>query len=283
MESVGLSSNTRFGRCEKKLGDYRNHAPPPFNEAPVVLITAYPGQHQQKPDLKLCWHHIHKLLKKWLQLQSDSHDPVVHFVVEDFQTLLERKGLGPMQKLEQKAIESYFLVADLNENLEKMMWAVLGKEWPDTAERQVDNQWGRLGFQVRGERKDTTTWNPGLFVGVLLDEQDHCTIPVNRNRGPDACVILNLQKDLHPAAAVPAYQQLVTDLKSEKFPDGWTFYDHAGDEKVREPNPWHPFHIRCPLVKVLAGARRKSRSPVLQRWRLSSWFLNIRPEPWTGT
>ncbi len=249
---------------EDQLGDYRNHAPPPFNEAPVVLITAYPGQHQQKPDLKLCWHHIHELLEKWLQLQSDSHDPVVHFVVEDFRHLLERRGLGPMDRLEQKVIKGYFLVADFHENLKKMMWAVLGKEWPDTAERQVDNQWGRLGFQVRGERKDTTTWNPGLFVGVLLDGWDHCTKPVDRNRGPDACVILNLGEDLHPAAAVPAYQQLVTYLKSEKFPDGWTFYDHAGDENViserygahRGPNPWHPFHIRCPLVEVLAGAQK---------------------------
>ncbi len=47
----------------------------------------------------------------------------------------------------------------------------------------------------------------------------------------------------------------MTYLKSEKFPDGWTFYDHAGDKKVRKPNPWHPFHIRCPLVEVLDGAQ----------------------------
>jgi hypothetical protein len=119
----------------------------------MVLITAHRGQHQQEPDLGLCWYQIHELLGEWLQLQSESYDPVVHFVVEDFQTLLKRKGLGPMHKLEQKAIESHFLVADLHENLEKMMWAVLGKEWPDTAERQVDNQWGRRGFQVRASGK----------------------------------------------------------------------------------------------------------------------------------
>ena len=46
----------------------------------------------------------------------------------------------------------------------------------------------------------------------------------------------------------------MTYLKSVKFPDGWTFYDHAGDEKVPEKNHWHPFHIRCPLVEVLNGA-----------------------------
>ncbi len=239
---------------EDQLGDYRNHAPPPFNEAPVVLITAYPGQHQQKPDLKLCWHHIHELLEKWLRLQSDSHDPVVHFVVEDFRHLLERRGLGPMDRLEQKVIEGYFLVADFHENLKKMMWAVSGQEWPCTVERKVVDKWGRLGFQVRG-KSGGTGWDPGLFVGVLLDGSDHCTEPVDRNRGPDACVVLSLDEDLHPAPAVPAYRKLVAYLKSVSFPDGWTFYDHLGDEKVREPNQWHPFHIRCPLVEVLAGAR----------------------------
>ena len=239
---------------EGQLADYRNHAPPPFKEAPVVLITAHPGQHQQEPNLKLCWYQIHELLGKWLRLQSDSHDPVVYFVVEDFQTLLEKRGLGPMDRLEQKAIESYFLVADFHENLKKMMWAVSGQEWPDSVERKVVHEWGRLGFQVRGE-SGGTGWDPGLFVGVLLDGKEFCTEPVDRNRGPDACVILDLEKDLHPAAAIPAYQQLVTYLKSVSFPDGWTFYDHAGDEKVRESNPHHPFHIRCPLVEVLAGAR----------------------------
>ena len=113
---------------EGQLADYRNHAPPSFKGAPVVLITAHPGQHQQEPDLKLCWYQIHELLERWLELQSDRHDPVEHFVVEEFQTLLERRGLGPMDRLEQKVIESYFLGVDFVKNLEKMMWAVSGQE-----------------------------------------------------------------------------------------------------------------------------------------------------------
>ena len=28
-----------------------------------------------------------------------------------------------------------------------------------------------------------------------------------------------------------------------------------GMKKVQKPNPWHPFHIRCPLVAVLNGAQ----------------------------
>ena len=135
----------------------------------MVLITAHPGQHQQEPDLKLCWYQIHKLLGEWLQLQSD---PVVKWVVENFQTLLEMRGLGPMNMLERKAIENYFLVTDLNENMEKMMRAVSGRDWPDSAERNVKEEWGRLGFQVRGE-SDGTGWDPGLFVGVVLDSSEY--------------------------------------------------------------------------------------------------------------
>ena len=166
-----------------------------------------------------------------------------------------------MHKLEQKAIENYFLVTDLTENLKKMMWAVSGR-WPDSSERNVKEEWGRLGFQVRGEWEGTG-WDPGLFVGVLLNGWDHCTKPVDRNLGPDACVILSLSEDLQPASEVSAYRQLVKHLKSVEFPNGWKFYDHAEDDNViserygahRGPNPWHPFHIRRPLVKVLEGAQ----------------------------
>ena len=56
----------------------------------------------------------------------------------------------------------------------------------------------------------------------------------------------------------------MTSLESEeeRLPPGWKLYHHAKDKEViterygphKGPNPWHPFHIRCPLVDVLDGA-----------------------------
>ena len=177
-------------------------------------------------------------------------DPVVAFVCRNFCTLLDRKGLGPMKPLRDEDIRNYFDVRELLDNLPITMQAVSGREWRgDVVNRTVSERWGRVGFDLRGK------WNPGVFVGVMLDGRNHRTSPLCLKKGPDACVILDVDKNLHPATKICAYQRLETELKSKKkteyLPEGWKLYNHARDEKSR--NPWHPYHIRCPLIDVLAG------------------------------
>ena len=243
---------------DKQLENYRKYGDGPFKDAPIVLITAYPGQHRQCPDLPLCWYQVHRWLKK--QLEETEHDPVANFVVGNFCTLLDRKGLGPMKRLREEVFRNYFGVKELPDNLKKMMRAMSGMTWPGDAERDVGEKWGRLGFDLRGN------WNPGVFVGVMLDGWDHCTRPMCPEKGPDACVIVSIDKELQPAEErTCAYQRFVTGLESkeERLPPGWKLYHHAKDKEVirerygphKGPNPWHPFHIRCPLAVVLGGTK----------------------------
>lgn len=244
-----------------QLENYREHGEGPFREAPIVLITAHPGQHGEGSDLRLCWYQIHGWLEEYLKTDQD---PVVSFVARNFCTLLKKRGLGPMEPLRDEVLRNYFSVKKLPEILQSAMRVVSGGEWPEKAERDVRQQWGRLGFHVRGQWRNVGTWNPGVFVGVLLDGWDHCTRPVCPEKGPDACVILSVPPELQPATKSPFYCQFVTDLKSAKegLPPGWELYHHAKDDGVikerygahKGPNPWHPFHVRRPLIDVLDGA-----------------------------
>lgn len=232
---------------DRQLKNYREYHP--FEEAPIVLITAHPGQHRPGANLSLCWYQVYRWLKKHLETEQD---PVVEFVVRNFCTLLDRKGLGPMKPLRDEDLRNYFdvreLLRNLLRNLRATMLAVSGREWRgDVVNRTVRERWGRVGFDLRGK------WNPGVFVGVLLDGSDHGTSPLCLKKGPDACVILDVDRKLQPATKICAYQRLETELesKSKDLPQGWKLYNHARDEKGL--NPWHPYHIRCPLIDVLAG------------------------------
>ncbi|MDE0226145.1 MAG: hypothetical protein OXP28_13585 [Gammaproteobacteria bacterium] len=238
---------------DRQLENYRDYRHGPFEKAPIVLITAHPGQHRQCPNLSLCWYQVYRWLKKQLEAEQD---PVVEFVIRNFCTLLDRKGLGPMKSLRDEDLKNYFGVKQLLRDIPNTMRAVNGREWPGGVEsRTVRERWGRLGFDLRGN------WKPGVFVGVMLDGRDHSTSPMCPNKGPDACVILSVDEELQPAIDNYAYKRFVTELKSKKcdLPKGWKLYHHAedGEAKGRRkgPNPWHPYHIRCSLLDVLDGAK----------------------------
>ena len=252
-QGVIFEHKTGTNLRDGQLSDYREYATGCFRDAPIVLITAHPGQHRQSPDLALCWSDIHAFLAKCCTLDNAG------FAVREFQTLLERRGLGPMTKLNVQDVRNY-------RPLERTLNAVLAsvaQRWNGDGYRKVRSEWGRLGFMVRGDQHpfsvpDCPSWDPGVFVGVLLDGWDHC-VP-NRPCGPDACVIVSVRQALQlPQGQEPEQSRCLAENLSE-LPDGWELYRHALDDKVigkrygahQGPNPWHPLHIRRPLADVLA-------------------------------
>lgn len=231
-----LDSYRKAGETEDALSD-----------APIVLITAHAGQHQQDPDVALCWVQIHRFLGKWL---SGDRDPVARFLVCDFRALLKGRGLGPMKKIDSELIKRYSSFVRVKHDLARLLQAVSAC-FETESEVRVKERWGRYGFDVF----DANGWFPGLFVGVLLDGADHRTEPSNKEKGPDACVILDVDRSLHGGLMRFApYQRLVDDLKSDRYtlPHGWTVYNHL--HEADSPNRWHPLHVRCPLVDVLGEA-----------------------------
>ena len=133
-------------------------------------------------------------------------------------------------------------VVELLEILE----AVRKEEWPESAERRLDCKFGRLGFHARGTW-DAHGWNPGVFVGVLLDGEDYHTNLYDQEQG-DACVLLCLHETLHSTAAAElAFRLLAKDL-GVLLRENWTVSNHWNG------NRWHPVHIRSPLGTLFEGA-----------------------------
>lgn len=232
-----------------QLANYREHAPQPFRNGPIVLVTAHRGQHDQGPDLALCWSDVHCFLSSGRPCGDAG------FAVRAFLTLLERRGLGPLKELR---IEDVRRFRPLERPLRPIMESVAQREWPGVGEKKVRSKWGRLGFRVRDD------WNPGLFVGVLLDGWDHCVPP--SVQGPYACVIVDVEPSFNEH---PALQRLAEALEG-CLPDGWCIYRHMEDQYViknrygyhEKPNPWHPLHLRRPLADVLGsenGERQAQR------------------------
>ena len=117
---------------------------------------------------------------------------------------------------------------------------------PKDAEKRLDCNFGRFGFQVRGTW-NARGWNPGVFVGVLLDGADHGVDLLDPERG-DACVMLCLHETLHSATwAEQGCRELAQNLES-RLPEGWTVSDHWNG------NRWHPVHVRCPLEMLFKDA-----------------------------
>ena len=73
-----------------------------------------------------------------------------------------------------------------------------GKTWPSGAERKLDCDHGRIGFHIRGAW-DAECWNPGVFVGVLLDGTD-TRAEIHDPEHGDAVVLLCLHERYHAAA-----------------------------------------------------------------------------------
>ena len=60
------------------------------------------------------------------------------------------------------------------------------------------------------------TWSPGIFVGVMVDGDDHGPNSVNSvdGSGPEACVVVDIHRDYHGAYLNnQAYAALVQTLR----------------------------------------------------------------------
>ena len=115
---------------------------------------------------------------------------------------------------------------------------------------EKDSKYGRMGISL------LSGWYPGILVGILLDGTDHRTEPIDYAKGPDFCLILSFDQPLHDTYSTNEhYLKLLCNVQ-QKLNDeskGWEFYNHLEDRTVRNPNKWHPIHIRKPLLDVFAG------------------------------
>ena len=106
---------------------------------------------------------------------------------------------------------------------------------------------GRIGLDL------LDGWHPGLFVGVLVDATNHGVLASVEEKGPDFCLIVDMEYALHDLYADdPSYLQFLRTLKERICGTKWQLLNHVRDHPT--PNRWHPIHVRRPLLDVVGTA-----------------------------
>lgn len=246
------------GLGNQQLENYKDYASNNFENHKLIIITATKYHHHtDSQDLALCWSDVYELIGNWLTNNKETP-----FIFDDFRKLLKSEGLGPPVPVSHESILYYYSSINLKDNLSNIIKDVGKKDWSKYIKQDFEllvekknrlaygEAWGRMGLHL------LNTWRPGIFVGVLLDVKDHCTEASNITKGPDFCIILDFDPDLHDKYKNnPHYIALINNISEiiVSIGDGWDFYNHLEDHKQITKNKWHPIHIRKPLLDVFAG------------------------------
>lgn len=157
------------------------------------------------------------------------------------------------------------LAEDWADTLERLAWP-----WDDAhpyldARKNGAPRWGRQGINV-----GSSSWKPGLFLGVLVYGKDHCVELLDPDGGADLALILDVarkagEEGLNGDSFIsqPEWRDLETRLRE----DSGRF--HFVDASSR-PNRWHPVHLRLPLAQVWAEADNNSEA------RYKAWIECLR-------
>lgn len=223
----------------------------------IILITAWLYQKGQ-PDLHFLWRNVHSWLEEWLCKQfpdsapnTDADEANLEFVCHNFLTLLEKRGLGPMRRIKKdEHLPAIHVGKEAIEIIKEQMQAAQYR-WESKTDFEMlntpkkRNKEGRIGFSVLED------WRPSIFIGVLHDGGDHAVKLLDEKTSPDACVILDMDKEKYPQYRNdPHYIQLADRLTEEWPADGsagWRAYRLDAPKD----NPWHPLHIRRKLADIL--------------------------------
>lgn len=242
---------------DKQLENYRNQAKNKYNNHFVVLITASRNQHEQFPDIALCWSDIYLLIRSWLD--NNKHSIENNFVFESFLNLIKQEGMGIKAPIAEESIRSYHASRYFKENTSHLIKSISGHNWSNVTgmkdhEFRVakNNQLygeanGRIGFNLFSK------WRPSIFVGFLIDPKDHKVISILNEVSPDYCIILSFTEKLHKHYPVnDMYKTFSEKLKGkiEKLNIDVEFYNHLDDPRVEKPNLWHPIHLRKPMIEL---------------------------------
>ncbi|MCA9605573.1 MAG: PD-(D/E)XK nuclease family protein [Myxococcales bacterium] len=237
-----------------QLERYRSDAQRLYPEGSViVLVTARRAQHSNDANVCLLWSDVYRIIQTWLA-DSERQLPIA----EQFLDYLVHMGLGPPAPLSHEGIVAYRPAMEFQARLPRQLEELTHHLDPpvldavrrftrsDAPPTFVKERWGRVGIEFASE----PSWDPALFVGVVLDGADHQVGLSHPDRGPDLSLILdyNFKRD---AEAWSRFSERVVRPIGARLSNG----SHDFDVVVLPQNSWHPLHLRRPLLDALGGTR----------------------------
>jgi hypothetical protein len=227
----------------------------------LILITAEKYQWGQDPDLAMCWPDVYLHIKEWLN-KAEGHGDKLDFLFKDFLTFLKDKHLAPIPSISREEILGYNI---LGEKSQKFFESIVNYETGGIYEFSTEDSFnpivkeyrGRIGINIFSVGMDIKSeWLPGLFIGFLSDYERYKVKPIDKEKGPDCCLIIDYNEHFADNYRDDElYKKLVGEL-SQLFKDkknGWEFHNHIEEDEYKKK--WHPLHIRKPMANVLAYSK----------------------------
>lgn len=244
---------------DDQLDNYRHYAKTNYHSYKLILITAEQDQWYQEPDLAMCWSDVYFYIKTWLD-KPEGRDSQLDFIFDGFLALLKDVNLTLTLPISSEEILGYSHASDIQkeeikEKSRELFETVIKYETSGIYDFSAENGFrpvvkehrGRIGIDIFPE------WWPGLFVGFLLDHERYKVNPINKEKGPDCCLMIDYESPfVNNYRCDGLYNKFVIEL-SQLFRNkerGWEFYNHL-EQDIYE-NKWHPLYIRKPIVEVLA-------------------------------
>jgi hypothetical protein len=240
---------------DDQLQSYRSFHERMGSEYRLILITGHHSQHDQDPDLALCWYEIYQLIESYIEAKQSNE---FTWVVKDFLQLLKTEGLGPAAPISHIGIWHYQEAIELRSQLESLVGRVSQYPWSMNTgySSEVKNKEGVVGIQfgrINSIGSDKTAWKPGVFIGFVLDGSDH-KIRKRQIDGLNMCLNISISKKFHDQYATwPEYKQFVKELAVEvsESKKNWILYNHC--EETNPFNAWHPLYLEYPMLDLFKG------------------------------
>ena len=241
-----------------QLNNYKNYAEKTYLSHNVIIITASKSQHDKKQpyDLALCWSDIYVYIENWLETEDCKSEH--KFAFESFLKLLIDQDMGAIAPISQDAIRCFYSSYKFEEKVKSLSEEIFKYEWESIVKLsdckpEILHGWGRYGFTLFSR-----PWIPSIFIGFMIDGRDHHTTPVLEAISPDFSIVISFASETHrdyPRNIL--YQNFIKNLRglNNIIDPDIDFYEHLQDSTKQEHNPWHPIHIRKPMIDLLKGTK----------------------------
>lgn len=226
----------------------------------TVLLTKSTKQHTEKADISITWYDVYEYFSEKFNKGEYNCKPEEKIIIDQFLMYLTEVGMGKRETINANAVEYYCDAMKLETVLKSIFNDICTDvKWEEKFPRIKDfltdfdpfvsketcsrnkNEIRRLGIEF------TRNWNPGLFAGVQMNNDDDSLQSFD---SPQLVVIIDCMEG-----------------KKSKYQNAGWFASIAKDKQSKEEietgfhiqtdsdNPWRVLILHKPLTDVLKGTR----------------------------
>lgn len=243
-----------YASCQEQLNGSPNH------KFKTVLLTKSTKQHTEKADISITWYDVYEYFSEKFNKGEYNCKPEEKIIIDQFLMYLTEVGMGKRETINANAVEYYCDAMKLETVLKSIFNDICTDvKWEEKFPRIKDfltdfdpfvsketysrneNEIRRLGIEF------TRNWNPGLFAGVQMNNDDDSLQSFD---SPQLVVIIDCMKGKKSKYQDEGWFASITKDKQSKDITETKFYIQTNSD-----NPWRVLILHKPLTKVLKGTR----------------------------